>query len=128
MCGWVRGDEGAPASTNSTIETLETNGAAPLISLWTWEAQNRTQTMRRLLVPAFIGAVCGADPSLVRSRRPVPDGFVTFLEALGAIVFAYFVMEELLREAHQVDEHPWTAAMFFVGFIPLFIVAVAISQ
>jgi ZIP family zinc transporter len=91
-------------------------------------SQNRTQTMRRLLVPAFIGAGVWLGSVLGAVATTGPDAFVTFLEAFGAIVFAYFVMEELLREAHQVDEHPWTAAMFFVGFIPLFIVAVAISQ
>lgn len=42
--------------------------------------------------------------------------------AFGAAALLYLVTEELLVEAHEVPETPLTAAMFFVGFLVLFII------
>ncbi len=42
--------------------------------------------------------------------------------AFGAAALLYLVTEELLIEAHEVPETPVTAAMFFVGFLALFII------
>lgn len=43
--------------------------------------------------------------------------------AFGAAALLYLVVEELLVEAHETDETPLLAAMFFVGFIGLFAIA-----
>lgn len=39
--------------------------------------------------------------------------------AFGLVAWLYLVTEELLVEAHEVEERPVTAAMFFVGFLLL---------
>ena len=56
-----------------------------------------------------------------------PEGVRTGIESFGAIVLAYTVMEELLREAHQRAASVRIAAMFFVGFIPFFLAAAAVG-
>ncbi len=43
--------------------------------------------------------------------------------AFGAAALLYLVVEELLVEAHETDETPLLAAMFFVGFIGLYAIA-----
>lgn len=40
--------------------------------------------------------------------------------AFGAAALLYLVTEELLVEAHEVDETPMLASMFFIGFILIF--------
>lgn len=41
--------------------------------------------------------------------------------AFGAAALLYLVTEELLVEAHEVEETPFITAMFFVGFLLLFV-------
>ena len=41
--------------------------------------------------------------------------------AFGAAALLYLVTEELLVEAHEVPDTPLLTAMFFVGFLALFI-------
>ena len=43
--------------------------------------------------------------------------------AFGAAALLYLVVEELLVEAHEANDTPVLAAMFFVGFIGLFAIA-----
>lgn len=43
--------------------------------------------------------------------------------AFGAAALLYLVVEELLVEAHETNETPLLAAMFFVGFIGLYAIA-----
>lgn len=43
--------------------------------------------------------------------------------AIGAAALMSLVVEELRVEAHEVNETPSLAAMFFVGFIDLFAMA-----
>lgn len=42
--------------------------------------------------------------------------------AFGAAALLYLVTEELLVEAHEVPETPTTTALFFLGFIALFVI------
>lgn len=42
--------------------------------------------------------------------------------SFGAAALLYLVTEELLTEAHQVPETPTMTALFFVGFVSLFLV------
>lgn len=42
--------------------------------------------------------------------------------SFGAAALLYLVTEELLTEAHEVPETPWLTAMFFAGFLALFLI------
>lgn len=54
-----------------------------------------------------------------RLPEPVITGFLAF----GLVALLYLVTEELLVEAHETPDRPWTAAMFFVGFLLLLLLA-----
>lgn len=45
--------------------------------------------------------------------------------AFGAAALLYLVTEELLTEAHEVAETPTSTAMFFAGFLALFLIEMA---
>lgn len=66
-----------------------------------------------LLAGAGIGAyfLAGASPIVV-------DGVLSF----GVAALLYLVTEELLTEAHEVDETPLLTSMFFVGFLVLLLI------
>ncbi len=72
-----------------------------------------------LLLP--IGAVLAA-PITTLSPAVVKSFF-----AFGLIALLYLVTEELLVEAYEVPERPWITAMFFVGFLLLFLLEEAIA-
>ena len=46
--------------------------------------------------------------------------------SFGVAALLYLVTEELLTEAHEVPETPWLTAMFFVGFLSLFLLEMLI--
>ena len=48
--------------------------------------------------------------------------FIDALLAFGVAALLYLVTEELLVEAHEGKETPAQAAMFFLGFILLFVI------
>lgn len=58
-----------------------------------------------------------ADRSLLPG--PVVTGFLVF----GLVALLYLVTEELRVEAHEVPDRPWIAAVFFVGFLLLLLLA-----
>lgn len=62
-----------------------------------------------------VGAILGA-AILGSTSTTVLAGVLAF----GTAALLYLVVEELLVEAHEADETPILAAMFFVGFIGLF--------
>lgn len=68
-----------------------------------------------LLLP--LGALLSAPISLLPG--PVVTGFLAF----GLVALLYLVTEELLVEAHETPDRPWIAAMFFVGFLLLLLLA-----
>ena len=43
--------------------------------------------------------------------------------AFGAVALMYLVTEELLVEAHEVEETSWAVALFFVGFLVFLVIA-----
>ena len=63
-----------------------------------------------------ITAVTGA--TLFRS---LPDVMLATLLSFGVAALLFLVTEELLVEAHEVPETPVSTAMFFLGFLSLFI-------
>ena len=64
-----------------------------------------------------VGAGLGAY-FLTRVSDLVLDAVMSF----GVAALLYLVTEELLTEAHEVDETPLLTAMFFVGFIGLLMI------
>lgn len=62
------------------------------------------------------GAALGAS-SLDLLSDSIMEGVLSF----GGAALLYLVTEELLVEAHKKSETPIQAAMFFVGFIALFL-------
>ena len=48
---------------------------------------------------------------------------MSFVLAFGAAALLYLVVEELLVEAHEERESVWLGAMFFLGFILIYVLA-----
>ena len=69
----------------------------------------------------LVGAVIGVAISTA-VRGPVFVGVLAF----GAAALLYLVTEELLVEAHETPETPLTTAVFFLGFIVLFLIESAV--
>ncbi|MDR7300440.1 ZIP family metal transporter [Haloactinomyces albus] len=59
-----------------------------------------------------LGVVLGAMLAPVLSRF----GYHVVL-AFGAVALLFLVLEELMREAHQVEETPWATTTLFVGLL-----------
>lgn len=64
-----------------------------------------------------LGAVIGAGLATHLGREWMEAAL-----AFGAAALVYLVTEELLVEAHEVKETPWSAAMFSAGFLAIMIV------
>ena len=63
-------------------------------------------------------------PIGVAAAAPVaflPESYVMGAFAFGLIALLYLVTEELLVEAHEVEDRPWTSALFFIGFLLLLV-------
>ncbi|MCS0588306.1 ZIP family metal transporter [Massilia norwichensis] len=75
------------------------------------------RTTAMLVVALLVGAAAGA--ILLSSVTPV---YVDAMLAFGVAALLYLVTEELLVEAHEEIETPVQTAMFFLGFILLFII------
>lgn len=78
-----------------------------------WRAVGTTAALAVLLV---VGALGGATAFSDLSGPRLAD-----VLAFGSAALLYLVTEELLVEAHEVPETPWSTAMFFVGFGTLFV-------
>jgi len=91
----------------SCVTTLRNNA----VSLYKTTA---TLFVLALLIPsgAFLGATIFSH---------LPKGSMTTIIAFGVAALLYLVTEELLTEAHEVDDTPWITAMFFLGFLFIFL-------
>ena len=67
-------------------------------------------------VGAVLGALLLADAG---------DAVLGVVLAFAAAALLWLVVEELLVEAHETPERPWMAAMFFTGFLALFLLEAA---
>jgi ZIP family zinc transporter len=65
----------------------------------------------------LVGTVAGAGLATQLGDRMMEAAL-----AFGAAALVYLVTEELLVEAHEVKETPWSAAMFSAGFLAIMIV------
>lgn len=82
------------------------------------------QTALRIgITAAFLGmallAGAGAGAGMLNAVTPV---YIDALLAFGVAALLYLVTEELLVEAHEDAETPVQTAMFFLGFILLFMI------
>lgn len=66
-----------------------------------------------LIVPAAVLGTAGL--------RGAPESALAAVLAFGAAALLFLVTEELLTEAHAVEETPLSTTMFFVGFLALFL-------
>lgn len=71
-----------------------------------------------LMLP--IGVLLSA-PLAMASETVVTGAF-----AFGLVALLYLVTEELLVEAHSVEDRPWATGLFFVGFLMLLLLEEAI--
>jgi len=68
-----------------------------------------------LLIP--IGSISGA---ILLSQ--LPNYYTEGLLAFGVAALLYLVTEELLIEAHEIQETPWITVWFFIGFLLILII------
>jgi ZIP family zinc transporter len=76
------------------------------------------------LVSGGLGLFCAVGATIgAAALGSASTSVLAAVLAFGAAALLYLVVEELLVEAHEVDETPVLAAMFFVGFIGLYALA-----
>ena len=78
---------------------------------------------RTVGITALLALLLPAGALLSAPISTLPPAVVTGFLAFGLIALLYLVTEELLVEAHEVPDRPWIAAMFFVGFLLLLLLA-----
>lgn len=105
-----------------TIEVLFL-GLATIGELLEAGASRRRAMATACLISSLllVGAVIGVSLSFVAGGP-----FLIGLLAFSAAALLYLVTEELLVEAHEVPETPLSTAVFFVGFIVLFLIESAV--
>lgn len=81
-------------------------------------ARRAALTCAGLSTLAAVGAIIAA---AVLGR--VGPGALAFVLAFGAAALLYLAVEELLSEAHEVAETALLSAMFFAGFLTIYVLA-----
>lgn len=84
--------------------------------------------MRTVAACAGIGLLLtvGTAAGVIALDGASPDVLGVML-GFGAVALMYLVTEELLIEAHEVQETAWATALFFVGFLIYLLIAEAIG-
>ena len=59
---------------------------------------------------------------------PMSQTFEAVLMGFATAVLLYLVIEELMREAHEVEEHPSANWLFFAGFLGLMLLQMQITE
>ncbi|MES2120505.1 MAG: transporter [Pseudomonadota bacterium] len=77
--------------------------------------------LRVIGITAAVGLVLPVGALIAQPVSMLPISAVTAFYAFGIVALLYLVTEELLVEAHECPERPWVTAMFFVGFLALFL-------
>ena len=81
----------------------------------------RASRRAAILVPSSLGLLTAV--GAIGGALALQDAGTAVLApvlAFGAAALLYLVTEELLVEAHEVEETPLLASMFFLGFIVIF--------
>ena len=81
-----------------------------------WSSTRAIAATIGVSLPLLVGAVVG--DTLLHNASTI---ILSAVLAFGCAALLFLVTEELLVEAHEVPETPWTTAMFFAGFL-LFLV------
>ena len=74
---------------------------------------------RAVLMTGLVILALPAGTLVALPAAALPQPVITGLLAMGLIALLYLVTEELLVEAHEVEERSWVTATFFVGFLLL---------
>lgn len=75
--------------------------------------------LRRLLMVAALALLLPAGVFLATPVSLLPEQIKLGVLTFGLVALLFLVTEELLIEAHEVEERSWVTAMFFVGFLGL---------
>ena len=76
----------------------------------------------RILATGAIALLLPAGAALGYPAGGLPPKMLAAIFAFALVALLYLVTEELLVEAHEVEEGPWITAMFFAGFLGLLLV------
>lgn len=87
----------------------------------------RWSPLRITAAGAMIGAGITGAGGLGWLIAQGPAALGTAVLGLGASVIIYLIMEELLREAHEVDTGPVEVAVMFACFLPFFLAGIAVG-
>jgi ZIP family zinc transporter len=84
---------------------------------------------RRVPAPRVLAIVAGLALAFVASAAGcsalialLSDRVLAVVLAFGSAALLFLVTEELLTEAHEIEETPLHTALFFVGFLALFLI------
>ena len=109
--------EGKLLTLALTVELLSLGLAASVALRAAWMGRGKTIiTISLLALLVVVGSVIGA--TLLQG---ISHGALELILSFGLAALLFLVTEELLVEAHEVPETPWTTATFFAGFL-LFLV------
>ena len=112
----VGAEEGITVTIALTLEVLFLGLAVVVAMPQTASTVRKIGTTAGLGILLLIGAAAGTV-----LLAGVSDPVLTIVLAFGAAALLYLVTEELLVEAHEVSETPGSTALFFVGFLLLFV-------
>ena len=84
-------------------------------------------TGRILATSVVIAALLPVGAMIATPNATLSPDIVKGFFAFGLVALLYLVTEELLVEAHEVPDRPWVTALFFVGFLLLFLLEESIS-
>lgn len=84
--------------------------------------------LHRLGIPIGLALLLPVSAGLGRAvfGNLAPFPFAILL-GIGIVALLYLVTEELLVEAHEVEETPWSVSSFFVGFLAFLLVEMALQ-
>ncbi len=74
---------------------------------------------RRALIILGLALLVPAGALLATPVEAMPDQIRLGVLTFGLVALLFLVTEELLVEAHEVEERSWVTALFFVGFLGL---------
>lgn len=83
----------------------------------------RSGRVRSVVFTALLALLLPVGALMARPIGLLPGPVVTGFLAFGLVALLYLVTEELLVEAHETPDKPWIAAMFFVGFLAMLLLA-----
>lgn len=74
---------------------------------------------RKLVIIILLALLLPAGVALATPVAALPDQMRLGVLTFGLVALLFLVTEELLVEAHEVEERSWVTALFFAGFLGL---------